>query len=415
MNPFTTNIEALERERNTTSDELLDWKTKLAWFQGFNLDQENFNLRHTERLESETQAKLHQAQQAAIGPAAMVKQLELKSGMGFDPRHWFSSERAVAKRHLVVAQQELVAQQSRIAGMKIEISKAAELRRKIQREIATALTFDPLLAQSAIPALQATLDRIAPNLASLCQRRDDLDEVLREPLESLRAQKDELARLNKRIWRAEVLENDLKNAPNSYARRQIHEKCERELGDGNPGSVLWRARSALRGVEGTISKLQSRIDSFIRFASWDIRHIVIDGNNLCYEGNRFEAQCFIKLAALEALVPILALKYEVTLIFDASIRSMLALSDKNIAAKFPLAARVHIVASKTAADETVLSVAGADPHTFVLSNDQYKDFTDKMAVRDKRKLSHEIVAQVAYIHELRIAARFSIKQDAEAV
>lgn len=408
--PFTKDIEALQREQNKSSSELLDWNTKFAWFQGFNLDQESFNLRHAERNKSETQAKLHQAQQAVIGLASSLKPLELMAGMGIDPRHWFSSERAIAKRQLVAAQQELAAQQSRFEGLKIEISKAAELGPKIQGEIAMARKFDTLLALSAIAALQAILDRIEPQLVSLSQRSDDLDEVLREPLQSLRKQEVERARLKRQISSAETFDTELTNASSGFEKAKIHERCDRELGDSKPGSVLRQSRGALRGVDDKIGKLQARVDSLIRFATWDIRHIVIDGNNLCYEGKHF-----LKLAALEALVLILARKYNVTLIFDASIRRKLELSSKDIEARFPQAERVHIVASKRTADETVLAAAGDDPHTFVLSNDRFIDYPEKMVVKEGRMLRHEIIGQVAYIHELRIAARFDITQDTEAV
>lgn len=409
-NPFTKNLEALQRERNKSSIELLDWKTKFAWFQGFNLDRENFNLRHAERMESEAQAKLHQAQQATVGPASSVKKLELKAAMGFDPRYWFSSERAVAKRMLMEAQQGLAAQKSRVTNAEIEFSKAAELGRKIQSEIAMARAFDPLLAQSAIAALKANLDRIEPQLASLRQRSNDLDEIMREPLENMRKQEAERTMIMSRISRAEAFDSSLSNASSSYERAKLHEQCDSELGDSKPGNVLRQSRGALRSVDDKIRKLQARVDSLIRFATWDIRHIVIDGNNLCYEGKRF-----LRLAALEALVPILVRKYKVTLIFDASIRRKLELSSKDIEARFPQAERVHIVASKRTADETVLAAAGDDPHTFVLSNDRFVDYPEKMVVKEDRVLRHEIVSQAAYIHELRIAARFDITQDAEAV
>ena len=409
-NPFTKDIEALQRERNKSSSELLDWKTKFAWFQGFNLDRENFNLRHAERMESEAQAKLHQAQQAVVGLMSSVKQLELKAGIGFDPRYWFSSERAIAKRQLMEAQQGLAAQKSRVASADIEFSKAAALGRKIQDEIAMARAFDPLLAQSAITALKTNLDRIEPQLARLCQRSNDLDEIMREPLENMRKQEAERNVIVSRISRAEEFDSLLSNASSSYERAKIHEQCDRELGDSKPGNVLRQSRGALRGVDDKIKKLQTRVDSLIRFATWDIRHIVIDGNNLCYEGKRF-----LRLAALDALVPILARKYKVTLIFDASIRRKLELSSKDIEARFPQAERVHIVASKRTADETVLAAASDDPHTFVLSNDRFVDYPERMAVKEDRVLRHEIVNQAAYIHELRIAASFDITQDTEAV
>ncbi len=408
-NPFTRNLEALQRERDKSSIDLQDWKAKLAWFDGFDLDRENLNLRHAERMESEARAEHHQAQQAMVGPSSSVKQLELKAAMGFDPRYWFSSERAVAKRMLLEAQQKLVIQESRVTNAEIEFSRAAEFGRKIQSEIAMARAFDPLLAQSAIAALMANLDRIEPLLENLRYRSNDLDEVMREPLKNLRKQEAERAKIMSRIARAEAFDSSLSNASSSYERAKIHSQCDSELGDSKPGNVLRQSRGALRSINDHIRKLQARVDSLIRFATWDIRHIVIDGNNLCYEGSRF-----LRLAALEVLVPILVRRYKVTLIFDASIRRKLEMSSQDIEARFPQAERVHIVASKRMADETVLAAAGDDPHTFVLSNDRFVDYPEKLADKEDRVLRHEIVSQTAYIHELRIAARFEMTEDAEA-
>lgn len=401
-NPFVEKLEALQREQKEANSNLQHWRMTLAWFEGFDLDQANLDSRRADRMEVEAQARVQQAQQGLIGLVSLVKQLEPEADMGFDPRYWFSSERAIAKRRLLEAQQELVAQQLRVSDIKVELTKAAELGRKIQGEITKARKFDPLLAQSAIPALQANLDRIEPQLASLRQRSNDLDEVLREPLESVRQQEAERARLMGNISRAEAFDTELTNAPNSYEKRRIHDRCESELGEGSPGNVLRQSRGELRRVEENIRKLRARVDNLLRFAKWDIRHIVIDANNLCYESTRF-----LGLGALEALVPILARKYEVTLIFDASIRRKLELSGKDIEARFPQAIRVHIVASKRKADETVLATAGDDPHTFVLSNDRFVDYPEKMAVKEDRILRHEIVGQATHIHDLRITAKFS--------
>lgn len=408
-NPFAKNLEALQRERDQFSIELQDWKKKLAWFQGFNLDRENTNFKNAERTGSEAQAKLRQAQQPMVELTTSVKELELKAAMGLNPRYWFSSKRAVAKRELMEAQERLAAQKSMIESSVIELSQAAELCKKIQSEIAMARAFDPLLAQSAIVGLKANVDQLNPRLASLRRRSTDLDEIIRVPLESMRKEKAERDMLASRISRAEAFNSSLNNSISKIESAKIHDQCERVLGDRSPRNILKNSRGALRGVDDRIRKLQDRIDSLIRFATLDIRHIIIDGNNLCYEGKRF-----LKLAALEAVVPILARQYKVTLIFDASIRRKLELNSKDIEARFPQTERVHIVASKRTADETVLAAAADDPHTFVLSNDRFVDYPEKTAVKEGRVLRHEIVSQAAYIHELRIAARFDITQDGEA-
>lgn len=408
-NPFIKDTEALQREYDTSSNELLEWTKKLTWFESIDLDQEYSKLRNAERAELEAQDNVYQAQQAQTIMADLVKELEHKVGVGLDLRYWFSSERAIAKRQLQKKKEELAAQVSKIESAEIELIQAAELVRKIQDEIAMARAFDSLLALSAIAALKANLERIEPPLKRLYQRRNDLDRIMKEPMEEIRKHEFERQKIMSRISRAERFDQSLTSARSSYERAKIHEQCDADLGDSKPGNVLRQSRNALRSLDDKLRKLHARVDSLIRFATWDIRHIVIDGNNLCYEGEHF-----VGLSVLEALVPILSQTYKITLIFDASIRRKLTLSNKDIEARFPQSVRVHVVASSRAADETVLATAGDDSNTFVLSNDRFVDYPEKMAVKDGRLLRHEIINHVVYIHELQIDVSFDIIPNAEA-
>ena len=65
------------------------------------------------------------------------------------------------------------------------------------------------------------------------------------------------------------------------------------------------------------------------------------------------------------------------------------------------------------ADETVLSAAEDDNHSFVLSNDRFADYPEKLAVKEGRILRHEIVSPVIYIHELQIDAKFECESLAQ--
>ena len=97
--------------------------------------------------------------------------------------------------------------------------------------------------------------------------------------------------------------------------------------------------------------------------------IIIDGKNLCFEGNTF-----IGLAALIPLTEQVAKRYDVTVVFDASIRRDLKMSDDQLAKALP-AAKVHVVASRAKADETILDAAH-ESTAWVISNDRYGDYRD---------------------------------------
>ncbi|MGB3432800.1 hypothetical protein [Achromobacter sp.] len=408
-NPFTEEIEALERNHEAARNELDSWKAKLTWFEDVNLDQATGELMRTQRMQTETQARLGAMRLGLVDLAATVQRLEEEAGMGIDPRHWFSSERAIAKRQLTAMQQKLVDGQASISSMEAVISSAAVAGRDIQSRIEKARVFDPLLAQSAIAALQTTIEQIAPQMAALRHRSDKLDEALLEPQQRLSEEEWQRPQLQGRIELAAKFEDELGKAA-SYERRQIHSRCDSRLGNERPAVVIRESRNALRRVEANITKLRARIAELVKIASRDVRHIIIDGNNLCNAGGIG----FVGLAALKAIVPILAEAYKVTLIFDSGIRGKLQLRNKDIEAAFPDAALVHVVASRRSADELILDIAGDDRYTFVLSNDRFADFPEKSAVKEARLLQHEIVCQTARIYDLRIEVPFDLQAEEKA-
>jgi hypothetical protein len=57
------------------------------------------------------------------------------------------------------------------------------------------------------------------------------------------------------------------------------------------------------------------------------------------------------------------------------------------------------------ADETLLDVA-ADRDTYVISNDRFIDFPDKVVVSDKRLIRHEILDGMVLIPDLQFSERF---------
>lgn len=410
LNPFDDNLALLEREYKDVNDLLQVTKNELDWFQGFNLDQANLNLHNTERMVDELKSKLQQAEQRLSALMTLANKLDSEASLGIDPRYWFSAERSFAKKHLAATRKDMLAAQSHIAEMKVVISNTLETSNKILEDMERARTFDPLLAQSIIVAQKTILAQIKPQLMKVRKRRDDFEDLIREQKIKLQELMREKEFLEDRIVRAEIFEWELSNASSGKERYDIHNKCREELGDDRPGNVLRECRSALRSVENNIEKIRTRIESLARIASFDIQHIVIDGNNLCFEGRDF-----IYLTALESLVPILAKNYKVTIIFDPSIRKRLSLSSKEIESRFPDAERVHIVAPGQKADETVIAATGDDPHAVALSNDKFIDFSEKPVVKEKRVLRHEIVGRVVYIHDLQIEAKFANNSNPTAV
>jgi hypothetical protein len=105
-------------------------------------------------------------------------------------------------------------------------------------------------------------------------------------------------------------------------------------------------------------------------------------------------------------VKALAGRYEMIVVFDASIRPILKMSEGEIAREVGDAATVHVVPTRTKADETVLAVAKGD-HAYVVSNDRFVDFQEKVPVREGRIIRHEIVDGRVLIHDLDVDVTFT--------
>jgi rRNA-processing protein FCF1 len=146
--------------------------------------------------------------------------------------------------------------------------------------------------------------------------------------------------------------------------------------------------------------LEDRLISISKRASRTIKSLVIDGNNLCYQ-----QQNFIGLVALHAVAKNLSRSYPVLIVFDATIRKWLAMNDRDIAASFGDAVKVHVVATKQKADETLLDSA-MDSTTYVISNDRFVDYPDKSAVRDQRVIRHEILNGKVFVHDLGVVENY---------
>lgn len=424
-NPYTVQIDELstkltqlQRDHEDAVNELARWTSQISHYERHDLDKANAELRQAERNVTTLQHLKEKSSADAAALVELAKRLEEDAGLGFDPRRWLSAEREIAKRHLSRVNLELKTMPLKVVESRQEYEAAQTHLEKLKAEIERMRTFDPLESQAAVVALRGTIERLQScmdelisEIARLQPLRDALDTSLREPLQHLSEDEEERRKLLTRIDSAEHFQRLLDGATSQNdgrEKRNIHLRCAQVLGDSDPAAVIMRCRRSLPGVEARILKSQERISAIVRMAMNEVRHIVIDGNNLCYDqANR---KLRDPLAALEALVEHLAAKYKVTLIFDPGIIGIAKTRRKDkvsyIKERFPRAAEVHICPSEPDADPTVLGIAEDDPHTYVLSKDKYPDYRAMAAVREKRVLHPNIVASTVFIHELGVRLKF---------
>lgn len=400
-NPFTSRVARLDTLAKRMHAERLDWIEQLAGHRSFDPEAMHMQLGRLRRERDDVQSKLLLATDRCARLDPEQARLEALASAGLNPRWWFSSERTIAKRHLAVVSQQ--ANQARSERTSLERSAAAsdQLVKALGQRIRDYHAFDPLRAVATIEGIQVELEVNRAKARALGERRDALDRRLGDLPARLAALHLEQAAILRDIATAKRYDAALSNADTGQARAILHEECEACLGDSSPGRYISKQRGALAPLERDIDKLSRRIEHIISVATVDIDHLVIDGNNLCYAQNDF-----VGLAPLQALVPELLERYQVTLVFDASIRTLLKTRDAAIRATFPGGATVHVVASRGKADEVVLEQASGNPGAYVISNDRFADYPDKDAVSERRVLRHEIVGGTLSIMELGVRTRY---------
>lgn len=399
-NPYSARILELTNLVSSTSEQAFQHKQALEWYDGFSIDEAASVIGKQNRAIKSHLEKLGSLVEMEAQSSAKIDRLREEVRLGFDPRYWFSDERKIKQQELAVAQHENAQRALQIREHRSAIQRARAELDLWQSKLNRYRAFDPLEAQATITALNSQIQQSALEIEGIRPHEVQLDEQLREPLLELRKLESQQKDIEISLNQAELFDQSLSNAANSYERRMIHEKCSVELGDAKPGNFINKKKRELEQVTRSVKKLDERLRKIGKRTLHPIKVVVIDGNNMCYEQNTF-----IGLSALLPSSRRLAASYSVTVVFDASIRGLLKMRDHDISAKFDNAIKIHVVASKTKADETILDIASASD-SIVVSNDRFAEFPDKLAVRDQRLIRHEILNGNILVHELNIAEKF---------
>lgn len=296
--------------------------------------------------------------------------------------------------------------------LKKELS-AVEVRLKFNRdslirtrnEIDTTKTqiswheaFDLLVASQRFSSAEAEIRRAKEDREALQEELVKLEEKIHPHKQEYDRLMSDLASAKSDVVAAQDLDEELSKAPNSYERAMIHEECQSRFGAGSPRKIISDRNWKIRRLENNIPKLERRIRGELQKSERVISHLLIDGNNVCYEG-----QAFIGLRAISTLISALSDRIRVTVVFDASIRSMLRTDTQGIEGKLGSSVTAHVAPTRTAADEYILKMAGQDKQTFILSNDRYAEYHDYHAVKSCRILRFLIADGKIMANDLDIA------------
>jgi hypothetical protein len=396
-NPFAARYAELKQNVSLAEDEKNKWCQKIEWYNRFNGNDASSSLWATKRESSSLDKLLKVIDSKSCDKKAKVEDLEKSARPGPDPRYWLSTKRRAAKVELEGAKKEVAQLQERRNSLDQKIQEMKNLIDKQQTDLDRYRNFDHLEAEATIKALTVQIEQLNAEIEEVMPLNDRVDRQLMEPLTELNKLKQRKKELEADIDIANNLEQRLSSEQNTIQKKKIHIECSDRFGESKPTKVIRDKQEELKSVNRNIEKLHDRLCLISARVARVITELVIDGNNLCYQH-----QIFIGLAALQIVAQRLSSEFKVVIVFDASIRVLLQLRDRDITARFGGAVKVHIVSSRNKADETVLDAA-AGTSAYVISNDRFRDYPDKPAVRDKRLIRHEILNGRVFIHDLNVA------------
>jgi len=278
----------------------------------------------------------------------------------------------------------------------------------LARHSATRLrhaAFDRAATQARLDAARADRDGAEAQLAQAV-RDHEAAEARLVPLATLVAEAEAgEAEVRARIALAETFEQRLSAAANGTERRRIHGECACEFGKDSPADALKQLAGQLAGAERTTAKRRARLAFATHDTACVIDHVVLDGSNFCF-GRKADRDTVPRLSVLDALIPALAARYHVTVIFDDSIRKRLRKSRAALQAHFGEGIEVHVTQpNPRGADYTFLRYADG-PNSYVVTNDQLTDFPDVPVVRAGRLLQYELLERMVEIPVLDVVVHF---------
>lgn len=398
INPFDEQLQVAEQEAAALDAALHKAMQAIDWFEGINLDT---LLDQLDKLRSDTaglSGERHYIDAQVLQLEDEIRLVSESIGPLWNPANWFGSQQVVSRARM----KELKASHRWMRGRVSEVESClGDFRRREkdkEAEIERYRGFDLGARTDERSDLERRVVQQKKRVEETYSRKLHVDAALEPILNQIREIDRKASQLALAMERAQQLEDDLSSAANSYERAMIHQDCEIHFESGSPRTVMYRLEREIRRLDRDREKLQTRAANVAKRATRDVQRLIVDGSNLCHEGDEF-----IGLDALEVLVPVLAGSYDAVVVFDASITEALSSSAEDVRDALGGSAKIHIVAPGIDADETVLDLAGSDKTTFVVSNDRFAEFREKPAVRDGRLIRHEIVGGRVMIHDLEIS------------
>lgn len=401
FNPFDKKLEKAEAKKSELCSSLNTVNNEIDWYVGTELEMLTDSLDELQIYLEKQSLNCIQLRGEVQNIKVNINNLSKSINSLWNPINWFDSQQRDLRGRISELDKVLKEAIKNSAKMEHRYQNTKQMKSTMIEEIERYKSFNFDTKNKNRMMLENQLAEQKREVEKISVRKQKVDEALEPIVTQIHAAEQKKSEANSIKRQAESLNNELSNADNSHERFKLHEECEAKFGTRSPMKVISRKESEIRRIDRDLAKLKVRAKDIADISARNIKKLILDGNNLCYQGNTF-----IGLSALKSLVPILAHEYEVVLVFDASIRGALGINDYKIRDILGCGIQVHVVATSVKADETVLDLAGADKTIFIVSNDRFGEFGEKQALRDKRVIRHEIVDSQVLISDLGLSATF---------
>ena len=285
-------IDALQKSEKQVGDEV-------QWYSSIDPHALTEDLRRNEATIGKLQLEIQTVEKEIQENVARLGEIAPAIGTLLNPLNWFAKDQVDLRRKGAqlrgIGDQKAGQKQSKVKELEATRARMAKVASDLQRHG----TFDFLRRQSDLSKIKQSIASKNEELQIVAEQKRRVDEVLEPLLKEMQNLESKKRRAESDLEDAQDLDRRISSAGNSYERTMLHEQCEGKFGEGSPRRIVVKRQNEIRQLERDYEKAKRRVEGIGQKAARKIDTIVIDGNNLCYEGSNF-----IGLSAIEQLVPL---------------------------------------------------------------------------------------------------------------
>jgi hypothetical protein len=394
-NPYKQKLKSLELKRLDILKEIDHIESQNSWFNKFNIDEFTYNITYIKKRALEFKEKIELSKKKIKKLDSDIKESLKNSCSKFNILKKFTLDQRYRKREqdnlrklLEETQENLTAD---LKGMDYFVKDMNEKEEEYLKYKKFDLQNNILLKEK----YEIDLGSCNEELIKIRNIYNNIENAISPIIPIIQEKVSEIEKVKDQIAEAKEYSEALSSETNPYERKLIHEECEDRFGDGSPAKVITRLSGLIEKLNRNLDKLTDRLESEVRKNERDVRKVIIDGNNLCHNQNTGK---FIGLSILKRLIPVLKKKYKILVIFDWSIRK--TFSNEDISNQ--LKGIEFLIAEKGEKADSLVFDTATDLYAVVLSNDNFVDYQEKFALKNKLVIKYNLLSDRLIINDLNI-------------